>query len=332
MKLMYAKDGVVDGARPTNPIPWSVSVVVAVHNSEATLIELSRRIMNTLVPLVQRLEILYVNDGSRDRSWHVITDLAEQHPEIRGLNLTRNYGQHNALLAGTQRAKGEVIVTSDDDLQHPPEEIPKLLSKLNEGYDVVYGRPAERSHSRGRNLSSKVLKLILKTMVGAEMAEHSSAFRAFRSALRQGFEDFRGSHLSIDVLLSWSAGPVTHVAVEHHARAEGSSGYTLSKLTFLAFSMLTGYSTRPLRFASAVGLLTSLFGLLMFVYLVIRRLLQTSNVPGFAFLASEIALFAGMQLFAIGVIGEYLAQVHFRSMGKPPYVIREEVGSDVLPQ
>jgi undecaprenyl-phosphate 4-deoxy-4-formamido-L-arabinose transferase len=220
----------------------------------------------------------------------------------------------------------------DDDLQHPPEEIPRLLSKLNEGYDVVYGRPADRRHSIGRNLSSKILKAILRTMVGAEMAGHSSAFRAFRSILRQGFEDFRGSHLSIDVLLSWSSGPVTHVVVEHHERAEGSSGYTFSKLVLLAFNMLTGYSTQPLRFASAVGLLTSLFGLLMFAYLVIRRLLQTVAVPGFAFLASEIALFAGMQLFAIGVIGEYLAQLHFRSMGKPSYTIREEVGSDVLPE
>ncbi len=322
----------MDNAGSTNLIPSSVSVVVAVHNSEATLIELSRRIMDALVPMVPRLEILYVNDGSRDNSWQVIADLAGRHPEIRGLNLTRNYGQHNALLAGIRRAQGEVTVTLDDDLQYPPEEIPKLLSKLTEGYDVVYGRPAERSHSIGRNLSSKALKAILKTMVGAEMAEHSSAFRAFRSTLRQGFEDFRGSHLSIDVLLSWSSGPVVHVPVEHHARAEGTSGYTFSKLMVLAFNMLTGYSTRPLQFASAVGLLTSLFGLVMFVYLVIRRLLQTAAVPGFAFLASEIALFAGMQLFAIGVIGEYLAQLHFRSMGKPPFVIREEVGSDVLPQ
>jgi undecaprenyl-phosphate 4-deoxy-4-formamido-L-arabinose transferase len=322
----------IEKAGPTDLLPWSVSVVVAVHNSEATLVELSTRIMDALVPLVPQLEILYVNDGSSDRSWQVVTELAERHSEIRGLNLTRNYGQHNALLAGILRAQGKVTVTLDDDLQHPPEEIPRLLSKLNEGYDVVYGRPAERQHSIGRNLSSKALKAILKTMVGAEMAAHSSAFRAFRSVLRQGFEDFRGSHLSIDVLLSWSSGPVTHVPVEHHARAEGSSGYTLSKLLLLAFNMLTGYSTRPLRFASAVGLLTSLFGLLMFVYLVMRRLFQTAAVPGFAFLASEIALFAGMQMFAIGVIGEYLAQLHFRSMGKPPYVIREEVGSDVLPE
>jgi glycosyltransferase involved in cell wall biosynthesis len=332
MQFPSPQDGVMDSAGSTHMLPWSVSVVVAVHNSEATLVELSTRIMDALVPLVPQLEILYVNDGSRDRSWHVITDLAGQHSEIRGLNLTRNYGQHNALLAGIRRAQGEVTVTLDDDLQHPPEEIPRLLSKLGEGYDVVYGRPAERRHSIGRNLSSKALKAILKTMVGAEMAGHSSAFRAFRSILRHGFEDFCGSRLSIDVLLSWSSGPVTHVRVEHEARAEGSSGYTFSKLMLLAFNMLTGYSTRPLRFASALGLLTSLFGLLMFAYLVIRRLFQTVAVPGFAFLAAEIALFAGMQLFAIGVIGEYLAQLHFRSMGQPPYVVREEVGSDVLPE
>jgi undecaprenyl-phosphate 4-deoxy-4-formamido-L-arabinose transferase len=288
--------------------------------------------MDVLKPQVPHFEILFVNDGSGDESWQVVAELSERHPEIRGLDLMRNFGQHNALLAGIRRARYEVTVTMDDDLQHPPEEIPRLLSKLNEGYDVVYGRPAERSHSATRNLSSKALKAILKIMMGAEMARHSSAFRAFRSILRQGFEDFRGAYPSIDVLLSWSAGSVTHVLVEHHPRSEGKSGYTFRKLMLLAYNILTGYSTLPLRFASAVGLLTSLFGLLMFLYQVIRRLFQTNYVPGFAFLASEIALFAGMQLFAIGVIGEYLAQLHFRSMGKPSYVIRSEIGSDVLPQ
>ena len=125
---------------------------------------------------------------------------------------------------------------------------------------------------------------------------------------------------------------MTHVLVEHHPRREGGSGYTFGKLLLLAFNILTGYSTVPLRFASGVGLVTSFLGLLMFLYQVLRRLLQPAYVPGFAFLASEIALFAGMQLFAIGVIGEYLAQLHFRSMGRPPYVIREEVGQDVLPK
>ena len=133
----------IEKAGSADLLPWTVSVVVAVHNSEATLVELSTRIMDALVPLVPQLEILYVNDGSSDRSWQIVTELAERYSEVRGLNLTRNYGQHNALLAGILRAQGKVTVTLDDDLQHPPEEIPGLLSKLNEGYDVVYGRASE---------------------------------------------------------------------------------------------------------------------------------------------------------------------------------------------
>jgi undecaprenyl-phosphate 4-deoxy-4-formamido-L-arabinose transferase len=219
-------------------------------------------------------------------------------------------------------------VTIDDDLQFLPEDIPALLSRLDEGYDIVYGKPARRQHALGRNLSSRVLKAVLRIVLGAEMAEHSSAFRAFRSALRSGFADVRGSQISIDVLLSWAAGSVTHTTVEHQARLQGESGYTLRKLLSLAFDMLTGYSTLPLRFASGVGLLTSLLGLLMVLYVVVRRLLQTVYTPGFAFLAAEIAFFAGLQLFAIGVIGEYLSRLHFRSMGKPPFVVRREVGRE----
>lgn len=304
--------------------PKTVSVVVPVFNSETTLDELTARVSSVLDPMVEFFEIILVNDGSQDASWEVITRLAGQNENILGLNLMHNYGQHNALLSGVLKAKHEVVVTIDDDLQNPPEEIPKLLSKLSEGYDVVYGRPAVRSHRAWRNVSSKVLKTVLKVVLGAEMGGHSSAFRAFRSIMGRGFEEFKDAQLSIDVLLSWSAARVTHVLVDHQSRQVGKSGYSLRKLMSLAFNMLTGYSTLPLRIASGAGLASALFGLGMFFYVVIRRLVQTNYVPGFAFISAEIALFAGLQLFAIGIIGEYIAKLHFRTMGKPPYVIREE--------
>jgi len=309
---------------------FTISVVVPVYNSEATLVELVDRLQAALLPLADAFEIILVNDGSRDQSWQVILDLAARTPGVRGINLMRNYGQHNALLAGIRRAQYEIIVTLDDDLQHPPEEIPRLVEKLGEGFDVVYGKPVKRSHSAWRNVSSQALRAILRVIMGAEMASHSSAFRAFRSVLRRGFDGFTSAQLSLDVLLSWSASRVTHIPVDHRARCVGRSGYTFSKLMLLSLNMLTGYSTLPLRLASGVGLTTSLLGFLMFLYVVIRRLFQANYVPGFAFLASEVALFAGLQLFAIGVIGEYVARLHFRAMGKPPYTIREEVGNDVL--
>jgi len=307
----------------------TVSVIVPVYNSEATMDELVARINDVLETAAERFEIILVNDGSKDGSWEVISKLAGKMQHVRGVNLMHNYGQHNALLAGIQRAQYEIIVTIDDDLQNPPEGIPKLISRLNEGYDVVYGRPAQRSHSVWRNISSKILKGVLKVVLGAEMGGYSSAFRAFSSILVRGFEKFKDAQLSIDVLLSWSAARVTYVLVSHEPRRFGKSGYTFRKLMLLAFNMLTGYSILPLRIASGVGFTTSLFGLSMFFYVMIRRLLQTEYVPGFAFIASEVALFAGLQLFAIGIIGEYLARLHFRTMGKPPYVIREDTGNNI---
>jgi len=309
-------------------VTQSVSVVIPVYNSENTLAELVERISATLRPLVQSLEIILVNDGSRDRSWDVMTYLISQYPDITGLNLMRNYSQHNALLVGILKAKNDIIVTIDDDLQNPPEEIGKLLLTLNQGYDIVYGVPKIRRHKGWRNISSKILKTVMKVVLGAELGGKSSAFRAFRSILRRGFENFTDAQLSIDVLLSWSAARVTNVTVDHQERKVGKSGYTIKKLFMLAFNMLTGYSILPLRIASVMGLSTSVLGLAMFLYVTIRRLVQTTYVPGFSWISAEIALFAGLQLFAIGVIGEYVASLHFRTMGKPAYVIREERQSE----
>ena len=206
------------------------SVVVPVYNGQASLDELVGRLSSTLAGLGGDYEVILVNDGSADRSWEVIRRLSEKSSCVRGVNLMRNYGQHSALLAGIRKARNEIVITIDDDLQHPPEEIPKLVSRLSEGYDVVYGRPEKRSHDAWRNFSSKIIKFVLRVVLGAEMGSHSSAFRAFRADLRRGFIDFAGAELSIDVLLSWSAARVTHVPVEHHPRYAGRSGYTAAKL------------------------------------------------------------------------------------------------------
>jgi undecaprenyl-phosphate 4-deoxy-4-formamido-L-arabinose transferase len=304
-----------------------VSVVVPVFNSEATLKELVERLETALSGYIEAFEIILVSDGSRDSSWKVITDLAGQNRNVHGISLMHNYGQHNALLAGIERARYESIITIDDDLQNPPEEIPKLLQKLDEGFDIVYGKPINRNHKKWRNIGSKILKGSMRIALGAKIADQSSAFRAFRSKMRRGFRNFSDAILDLDVLLSWSAARVTHIPVKHYSRQVGKSGYTLRKILRLAFFTITGYSALPLRIASGAGLLTSLFGVSLFFYIVIQRLLQTKNIPGFAFLAAEIALFAGLQLFAIGIIGEYIARLHFRTMGKPTYVIRKTVGN-----
>jgi undecaprenyl-phosphate 4-deoxy-4-formamido-L-arabinose transferase len=310
------------------PLLAGLSVVVPVYRSEAILPELVRRLEGVLPALATNYELVLVNDSSPDGSWEVIGQLAAQHSWVHGINLMRNYGQHNALLCGIRAAQYGAIVTMDDDLQHPPEEIPKLLAVLNQGYDVVYGRPAQEQHGLLRDLASLTTKLALQNMMGAAIARQVSAFRAFRKEVASAFRHYEGSFVSIDVLLTWGTNRFGATAVRHEPRKAGVSGYTLRKLLTHAMNMMTGFSTLPLQMASLVGFAFTLFGFGVLCYVVIRYFLQGAPVPGFPFLASIIALFSGAQLFALGIIGEYLARMHFRSMQKPPYVVRASGRND----
>lgn len=242
----------------------------------------------------------------------------------------RNYGQHNALLCGIRAAKYDVIVTMDDDLQNPPEEIPKLLKKLDEGYDVVYGFPEKEQHGLWRDLASQITKIALKSTMGADTARHASAFRAFKARVREAFSDYRSPFVTLDVLLTWGASKFSAVPVRHEPRTIGKSNYSFRKLLTLAITMMTGFSTLPLQMASMVGFAFTVFGLGILLYVVGRYLIQGGSVPGFPFLASIIAIFSGAQLFALGIIGEYLARMHYRMMERPPYVIsRIAIGNSI---
>ncbi|HME43769.1 MAG TPA: glycosyltransferase family 2 protein [Syntrophorhabdales bacterium] len=304
----------------------NVSVVIPVYNSEAALPQLVNRIHSVLQSCASDYELILINDGSRDKSWEVICELARQYACIRGINCTRNYGQHNALLCGIRAATGEVIITMDDDLQHPPEAIQALLASLAEGYDVVYGSPKEEQHGFFRDVASKITKIALQSAMSADIARSVSAFRAFRTRLRDAFADYQSPFVSVDVLLTWGTTRFTSICVPHEPRKIGKSNYTFRKLLTHALNMMTGYSILPLQFASLMGLGLTFFGMLLLIYVLGRYLLQGSSVPGFPFLASTIIIFSGAQLLALGIIGEYLARIHFRSMGCPSYVIRDECG------
>jgi undecaprenyl-phosphate 4-deoxy-4-formamido-L-arabinose transferase len=235
----------------------------------------------------------------------------------------RNYGQHNALLCGIRAARMSTIVTIDDDLQNPPEEINKLIAALGQGFDVVYGTPRVEEHGIWRDVASKVTKLALQSAMGAETARKVSAFRAFRTRMRGAFATYRSPFVSIDVLLTWGSSRFTSVVVEHRPRLIGESNYTFRMLVTHALNMLTGFSTVPLQLASISGFAFTLFGILVLVYIVGRYMIEGTSVQGFPFLASVIAIFSGAQLFALGVIGEYLARMHFRMMERPTYAVRE---------
>ena len=302
----------------------TISVVVPVYNSEHSLTPLVERLKSVLVSRAARLEIIMVNDASRDGSWGVVEQLAGKHAEVRGISLLRNYGQHNALLCGIRAATGEIIVTIDDDLQHPPEEIPLLLDRLSQGADVVYGTPQRESHGLFRDLASQITKIVLQEAMGAEVARDVSAFRVFRAQLREAFATYSNPSVSVDVLLTWATTRFAAVRVRHEPRTIGVSNYTFRKLLRHALNMMTGFSTRPLQLASLIGFGFTLFGLAVLVYVLGRYLIEGGSVPGFPFLASVIAIFSGAQLFALGIIGEYLARMHLRMMDRPTYAVREQ--------
>ncbi|HEV2973148.1 MAG TPA: glycosyltransferase family 2 protein [Pirellulales bacterium] len=307
-------------------LPGGISVVVPVYNGEGTLAELVERLSTVLPNCATAYEVILVNDGSRDRSWKRVCELAELHSWVRGINLMRNYGQHNALLCGIRSASFDTTVTLDDDLQNPPEEIPKLVARLAEGHDVVYGKPLREQHGLLRDVASLVTKLALQTAIGAETARDVSAFRALRTNARGGFEHFHGPFVSVDVLLTWGTKRFSAIPVRHERRASGLSNYTFRMLVAHAMNMMTGFSTLPLRIGSFLGFSFTFLGIIVLIYVVGRYLIQGSSVAGFPFLAAIIAIFSGVQLFTLGIIGEYLARMHFRLMDRPAYAVRETVG------
>jgi glycosyltransferase involved in cell wall biosynthesis len=301
----------------------AVSVVVPVYNSEQTLEELVRRLRAAGANASVGIEILLVNDGSLDRSWEAVRRLAAAHPEVRGISLTRNHGQHNALLCGIRDARGDVIVTMDDDLQNRPEDVQALVARVNEGYDVVYGVPRRQQWGPMRNLASRVTKLVLQGAMGARTASMVSGFRAIRPDVREAFAGYSSVFVNLDVLLTWGASRFGVVMVDHEPRRVGRSNYTFRRLVRHTFNMVTGFSTLPLQLATAVGFAFTLFGIGVLAYVVGRYVLHGVAVQGFTFLASIVAIFSGAQLFALGIFGEYLARMFHRSTGQPSYTVRE---------
>ena len=300
-----------------------LSIVIPVYNSAQILPGLVERLRSVAESLQVPFELILVNDSSRDDSWNVICNLAAQKGWIHGISMMRNYGQHNALLAGLRAARYDTTATLDDDLQHPPEELPKLLNKFSDGFDVIYGSPESHPHGFCRNLASIITKIALQSAMGAESARHVSAYRVLRTDIRRAFDTHQSPYVSLDVLLTWGTTKFGAVRVRHDARRTGQSGYTVGKLIRHAVNMMTGFSVLPLQLASIVGFVFSLWGVGILAYVLLRFALYGSTVSGFPFLASIITIFSGAQLFALGILGEYMARIHFRSLDRPTYTVAE---------
>jgi undecaprenyl-phosphate 4-deoxy-4-formamido-L-arabinose transferase len=307
----------------------NISVVVPVYNGSRTLPELAERLGKVLASSAAEYEVIMVNDGSPDESWSVITRLAGDHSWLHGINLMRNYGQHNALLCGIRAARYEIIATMDDDLQNLPEELPRLIAKLNEGFDVVYGVARKRRQTWWKNAFSALIKRAIGYVMGQRVVRDIGAFKVFRADLRKSFDSFNSPDVLVDVLLSWGTNRFSSVAVEEAPRAAGRSNYNFMKLVKVFLLVLTSYTTLPLRLASLIGFLFTFFGLFILIY-VLTAYFTVGSIQGFPFLASIIAIFSGVQLFSLGIIGEYLARLFERSSGRRTYTISQttdEIGA-----
>ncbi len=255
-----------------------LSIVIPVYRSARFLTELHGRLKKCLSSTVNTYEIIFVEDCGGDNSWDLIKEIAYCDQAVIAIQLSRNYGQHNALVAGIRIASGDLIITMDDDLQHPPEELPQLILKINDGYDVVYGVPRQKKHSFFRNLASQITKIALQHAMGASTARQVSALRIFRSHLRTAFTDYKSPSVNVDVLLTWGTTKFGVCPLHHDERRGGESGYTTRKLVSHAMNMMTGFSTLPLKITTLIGVFLALFGSIILIYL-ISYLPQTAVIP-----------------------------------------------------
>ena len=296
------------------------SVVIPVYKAAYTLEELYFRLKATVELISPKFEIIFVEDSGGDNSWHVIERLAAVDPRVRGIQLSRNFGQHAATLCGFAYARGRWVATLDDDLEHSPEDFPSLFMKAEEGYDLVYGVFPERSHIVWRNLTSNVARWLFNKAIPSLNHEYTS-YRLIRGEIARSLTQFDSPYPFIDGYLSWLTNRYATVEVQHNIRAHGTSNYTSHKLLTHAVNIFVTFSDLPLRLATWLGLLFFFIGMGCLSVILIGRMFDWINVSGYASILGAIVLFGGIQLLILGVFGEYIGRMNLRSSRKPLYIV-----------
>lgn len=301
-----------------------LSIVIPVYNSTKTIASLLKRTTEAVSSFTNAYEIILIDDGSKDDSWETIqSQLPTYSPNLIAIQLMRNYGQHNALMCGLEAAKGSYIVTMDDDLQNPPEEIHRLFKHIQEKeLDLVYGCANERKHATWRNIGSAVVWNFYKTVFKSNVAP--TQFRIMRKQLAKSVMFYDLNFTYLDGLLAWCTSRIDGIEVDHHPRKEGKSGYSLGKLLGLALNLYTNFSLIPLQIVSGLGFVTAASGFLLGIFYLTLYLTSNISVPGFASTIIATLIIGGVQLLALGVIGEYLGRLHLNVNRKPQYVIRTQ--------
>jgi undecaprenyl-phosphate 4-deoxy-4-formamido-L-arabinose transferase len=310
------------------PVP-EISVVIPVFNEEDNLRELGERLVRILTAMGRPYEIIFVDDGSTDRSWQLLTDLNGQYPQnIRALQFHRNFGQHQAIFAGFQAAKGKVMVTLDADLQNPPEEIPRLVAKLDEGYDTVGGWRENRQDSIFRRLPSQLVNTVMSRVTGVKLRDYGCMLRAYRRSVVDSINQCQESSSFIPALANLYSHRVAEIPVSHAERERGTSKYSLFKLLRLNFDLMTGFSNLPIHMVGVMGVVIALLGFFLGLFLFIRRFFVGPEVEGVFTLFAILFVFVGLNTLGLALIGEYVGRIYREVRGRPRFVIRQTLGPE----
>ena len=301
------------------------SVVVPVYNSEDSLYELCQRISQVFNGMGKTYEIILVDDSSADNSWQIMKERKKNDEHIKIIQLMRNFGQHNAVICGFHHVTGKYVITMDDDLQNPPEEIPKLRNKILEGYDVVIGAQEVKQDSIFKNLGSFFIRYLNTKIFNKPKDLKLSSFRIMTRAVVDEIKVLKTPYPYISGMMLSLTRNLTNVTVKHDKRKYGSSTYTIKKLIELAFNLIINYSSLPLKFLTFIGITVSAASFCMGLYFILKKLIIGIPVPGWTSVIFLLSFFNGLLLIILSIIGEYLARIINEVSNKQQFVIRERI-------
>ena len=301
-----------------------LSICIPVYNGADTIIPLLENLDKVFSEIEK--EVVLVNDGSSDNSAEVCKMLLKKYSYVKFINLRKNSGEHNAVMCALNYCTGDYAAIIDDDLQNPPEEIFKLLEEIQKGYDVVYAKYHVKRHHWFRNFGSKVNDIFATWLIGKPKDLYLCSFKMINRAMIDELKKYKGPFPYIDGLLLRATSNISTVYVEHKARMQGKSNYTLGKLLNLWLSMFINFSIKPMRFITVTGILISALSLVLAIVFIVEKILQPTTVPGWTTLIVLILFFGGLQSTFLGIIGEYIGKNYLDQNGTPQWVVKETFG------
>lgn len=302
-----------------------ISIVSPVYRAEKMVHMLVERIVQSVTTITDRYEIILVNDASPDASWQMIEHECAQNKQVKGVNLSRNFGQHYAITAGLSFAKGEWVVVMDCDLQDRPEEIPALYQKAQEGYDIVYARRVDRQDRWIKRMTSRAFNAVLNRLSGLNKDKDVANFGIYHQRVIKEYNKIPELSRSFGSLILYLGFRTATIGVQHAEREEGTSSYTLVRMLKLAFDVIISNSNKPLRMAVGLGFGMSALSFLLALYNVVARMVGIISFPGYTTTVFSIWFVGGLMLFVMGVLGLYIGKIYDQVKGRPIYIVRNTI-------